>query len=43
MLEEAMVNMEIGYKTNIYAGLVLDEVCLKKQKTGEDPSIQYWL
>ena len=36
-LEEAMVDMEIdheiGYKTNIKAGLVLDEVCLKKQKT----------
>jgi hypothetical protein len=39
-LEEAMVDMEIyheiGYKTNISASLVLNEVCPKKQKTGEE-------
>ena len=43
-LEEAMVDMEIdheiGYKTNIKAGLVLDEVCLKKHKTREEPCIE---
>ena len=34
------IDHEIGYKTNIYAGLELDEVCLKKQNTGEEPGIQ---
>ena len=36
-LEEAMVDMEIGCRTDIDAGLVLDKVCLKTQKTREEP------
>ena len=40
-LGEAMVDMEIehelGYKTDIDAGLVLDELCLKTQKIREEP------